>query len=375
MHRLKVKIVERKSTYLILIECGALGSLGGCMGHICEGRQVLVISDKIAGPLYASRVCDALMPYCEQCDLLELPTGESQKSLASAERIYDMLVKKGFARDGLLVAVGGGVIGDLTGFVAATYLRGMDYIQIPTTLLAQVDASIGGKTAINHSLGKNLIGAFHHPVAVLIDPETLRSLPQREINAGLAEIIKIAVVRDPQLFLDIEQNLDELTAGDLQAISTLIPRSCKRKIEIVQVDERECELRILLNFGHSIAHALEAALDYQTLLHGEAVFLGMKTAVLISEQRGILHTAVSKRINRVLDQFVAQIPHLPAIETERLVQHLRHDKKRRNTKLQEILLYEIGSPLIIDDLSEVELANVCVQIEEERHENAHSARA
>jgi len=374
MQRFSVNIGDQMKEYSILIDRGALENFEHQLVSMFSGRRVLVISDVIVGPLYASRVRDALMPYCEHCNLLEFPAGESQKSPASAKCVYDVLLEEDIGRDGLLVAVGGGVIGDLTGFVAATYMRGIDYIQIPTTLLAQVDASIGGKTAINHVLGKNLIGAIHHPKAVLIDPETLRSLPPREINAGLAEIIKIALLRDSEMFSEIEKNLNELIAGNLDAISALIPRSCKHKIAIVEADERENESRLLLNFGHSIAHALEAAFDYHNLLHGEAVLLGMKTAVRISQHRGSLDACMTERIDSVLDRFIVQIPRLPAIETKRLVQHLRYDKKRRNTKLQEILLQDIGSPLITEDLSEAELAMILVQLKEEWHAHAHPAR-
>jgi 3-dehydroquinate synthase len=276
--------------------------------------------------------------------------GERAKSLRTAGCAWSFLIDNRFERSDAVIALGGGVVGDLAGFVAATFLRGVNYVQIPTTLLAQIDSSVGGKTAVNHALGKNLIGAFHQPRAVVIDPGVLRSLPARELRAGLYEAVKYGVIRDVELFSLIEENLDGIKALDPALLSRVIARSCEIKAEVVAADERESGLRRILNFGHTVGHALEAVTAYRRLKHGEAVGYGMKCASTIAERAGLIPPAEAEAIRCGVDK-LGSPPRIDDLKTQDVITAMSHDKKVAQGKLPLILPTMIGSVIVRDDVA------------------------
>ncbi len=284
-------------SYTITIGRGILAH-AEALAAATAARQILLVSNVIVAPLYAARVAQA-MPDRQIVEAL-LPDGEQHKTLANVSRLLDTLVANRFSRDACILALGGGVVGDMAGFAAACYQRGIDFVQLPTTLLAQVDSSVGGKTGVNHPGGKNLIGAFHQPRAVLIDTDTLATLPDRELRAGLAEVIKYGVIADAGFFAWLEANMPALLKRDPGALAQAIRVSCATKAAIVSRDEREQGERALLNFGHTFGHAIEAATEYQGWLHGEAVAAGMATAATAAEQQGWL-AARPPRIHTLLE--------------------------------------------------------------------------
>ncbi|HJR68710.1 MAG TPA: 3-dehydroquinate synthase, partial [Gammaproteobacteria bacterium] len=272
--------------------------LGNAALYGLTAKQVLVVTNDVVAPLYLPRVQAALAG--RDVATVVLPDGERHKTLTTFATVIDRLVDVRFHRDSCLVALGGGVIGDLTGYVAASYQRGIDFVQVPTTLLAQVDSSVGGKTAVNHPRAKNMIGAFHQPIAVLADTDTLRTLPPRELAAGLAEIVKYGIIVDAQFFAWLEEHIDELKALDAAALTYAIRRSCEIKASIVAEDEREHGRRALLNLGHTFGHALEAIGRYERWLHGEAVAIGTVLAARTSVALGWLHATDCERIETLL---------------------------------------------------------------------------
>lgn len=284
---------------------------------------------------------------------LSVPAGEQHKRLSTVERLCEELAGLGADRDTLLVALGGGVIGDITGFLAAVYMRGIRFLQVPTTLLAQVDSSVGGKTGVNLSAGKNLVGSFHQPVAVLADLDTLRTLPDRELRAGLQESVKSAIIRDTALFDFMEANLTAILAGDPAALERVVESSIRVKAAVVSEDEREGGLRMILNFGHTVGHAIEAATEYKHLLHGEAIGWGMLAAIALGESRGVLPGDDAQRMR----QLIRRTTHLPAFtaSAERLVALTGSDKKKRSGTLSFILPVRIGEVAIVNDVTEAEL--------------------
>ncbi len=274
-----------------------------------------------------------------------LPDGEQHKTLQTAGWVFDALVGNRLNRDATLLALGGGVVGDIAGFVAACYQRGIGYVQIPTTLLAQVDSSVGGKTGVNHSGGKNLIGAFYQPLAVLADTDTLATLPDRELSAGIAEVIKYGCVWDPLLFDWLDLNIGKLLARDADALTYAIARSCEIKAIVVGRDEREQDLRAILNFGHTFGHAIEAATAYETYLHGEAVALGMLMAADFSCRLGLIDTAVKERVHDVVAR--ARLPtEAPKIGAARAFELMRMDKKVLAGAVRLVLLEKIGRAVV-----------------------------
>jgi 3-dehydroquinate synthase len=305
-----------------------------------QSSQVMVVTNETVAPLYLERVTQALSG--KQWATVILPDGESFKSLDSAMTVFDALLSRKFSRNAHLVALGGGVIGDLTGFVAACYQRGVPFIQIPTTLLAQVDSSVGGKTAVNHPLGKNMIGAFYQPRCVIADTCSLDTLPDRELSAGLAEVIKYGLIRDPEFFTWLEASLEALLNRDDEALTHAIERSCLNKAEVVTLDERESGLRATLNLGHTFGHALETGLGYGSLLHGEAVSIGMCQAADLSRRLGWLSDAEVNRIIALLQR--ARLPVRPpeGLTTEACLELMAVDKKNENGQLRLILLKAIG---------------------------------
>ncbi len=340
------------STYPVYVGADLLRRRGLLEPHLKHGTVVVVSSAEIS-KLYLADLKQALWP--QQPRLLLVPDGESSKSLAQLDQLVGELLRAGVGRDDTLVALGGGVIGDLTGFTAACYQRGLDYIQVPTTLLAQVDASVGGKTAVNHALGKNMIGAFHQPIAVLVDPGVLRSLPSRALRAGLAEVIKYALIRDAEFFAWLEEHIEELLELRAEALDFAIERSCRNKLEITQGDERETGVRALLNLGHSFGHAIETAQGYAGWLHGEAVGLGLLLAVDLSCRMGLLPAELLGRVESLLQR--AALPRrLPSdLTTERLRELMSTDKKKRAGRLRLVLLRALGDAFLCEDFPESDL--------------------
>jgi 3-dehydroquinate synthase len=307
------------------------------------GRDLMVVTNTTVAPLYLPALRTALGGRrVAEC---VLPDGEQHKTLETAGRVFDALVEHKLNRDATVLALGGGVVGDIAGFCAACYQRGIGYVQVPTTLLAQVDSSVGGKTGVNHSGGKNLIGAFHQPLAVIADTDTLATLPDRELSAGLAEVIKYGCVSDPLLFDWLELNVGKLLARDTDALSYAIARSCQIKAAVVAQDEREQGLRATLNFGHTFGHAIEAATAYETLLHGEAVALGMLIAADLSCRLGMIDAAVKARLHDLVARAGLPID-VPKIGAARAVALMQMDKKVLSGKLRLVLLRKLGLAVV-----------------------------
>lgn len=310
---------------------------------------VCVISNETVAPLYLDRTL-SLLSSARRVESIVVPDGEQYKTLETYASVFDSLTAFGAPRDTLLVALGGGVIGDLTGFAAATYMRGVSFTQIPTTLLAQVDASVGGKTGVNHIRGKNLIGAFHQPDSVIIDTRTLASLPEREYRAGLAEVVKYGLLHDSDLFSWLENNVEAILALDGDALNHLIYRSCEIKAEIVSADEREQGVRALLNLGHTFGHAIETATNYQQYLHGEAVAIGLVMAAELSAELGMCERDVSLRTARLLRRFSLPTKAPESMSPTRMLQLMQLDKKVLRNRLRFILLDGLGSATIATDV-------------------------
>ncbi|MDX1432564.1 MAG: 3-dehydroquinate synthase [Gammaproteobacteria bacterium] len=326
-------------SYPIYVGEGLLGDGALLRGHLA-GEQVMVVSNDTVARLYMSTLSRALAD--TRCEQVILPDGEEHKNLEMLGRIFDALLAARFARDCTIVALGGGVVGDMAGFAAACYQRGVAYVQVPTTLLAQVDSSVGGKTAVNHPGGKNMIGAFHQPRCVLIDTRTLETLPERELKAGLAEVIKYGVMWDADFFAWLERHLVRLLAGDADALATAIERSCRIKAEVVATDERETGTRSLLNLGHTFGHAIEAGLGYGRWLHGEAVAAGICLAADLSARLGRLEPAAVARIESLVAAAGLPVAAPAEISCERMLELMAVDKKVKGGRVRLVLLDAIG---------------------------------
>ena len=351
MKTLNVDLHER--AYPIHIGEGLLGQQGLLIPHM-EGRKVLIVSNATVAPLYLQPVVAALKDF--DVHSLVIGDGEALKTLDTLSQILDAAMAHRLARDSTLIALGGGVVGDVTGFAASCFQRGIRYIQIPTTLLAQVDSSVGGKTAVNHSAGKNMIGAFHQPACVIADISTLRSLPQRELAAGLAEVVKYGLIGDCDFFEWIERNVNALLARDPQALAYAIEQSCRNKAILVSADEREAGARTLLNFGHTFGHAIETGLGYGKWLHGEAVAAGMCMAAHLSVKLGWLAQADCDRAQSLLAQLKLPIGAPAALSGHRMLELMGVDKKVRAGRLRLILLRAIGRSVLSDDFDSEALA-------------------
>ena len=340
---LRIELGER--SYPVLIGEGLLADPGQVAQHVAA-RDVLIVTNATVEPLYLDALTAGLAG--KRVRSVTLPDGEQFKTLEVLQRVFDALVEARLNRDGCIVALGGGVVGDLAGFAAATYQRGIDFVQVPTTLLAQVDSSVGGKTGVNHPGGKNLIGAFHQPRAVLADLGTLRTLPPRELRAGLAEVIKYGLIVDEQ-FLDwLERNLDALLALDTAAMAYAVRRSCEIKAQIVAADEREHGQRALLNLGHTFGHAIETAAGYGSWLHGEAVATGMLLAADLSRNLGWLREADVTRVRRLLERAGLPVA-APGIGASRALELMGMDKKVLQGRIRLVLLRRLGEAVVSGD--------------------------
>ena len=349
MEILRVELGNR--SYPILIGEGLLGERALFEQHL-PARDLLVVSNTVVAPLYLGQLESSLRPRRVLTTIL--PDGESHKTLANVARVLDVLVANRFGRDCAVVALGGGVVGDMAGFAAATYQRGVAFVQAPTTLLAQVDSSVGGKTGVNHPGGKNLIGAFHQPVAVVADTRTLATLPPRELRAGLAEVIKYGLICDAGLFAWLEANIEALLAGDGMALAHVIRRSCEIKSAIVGRDEREQGDRALLNLGHTFGHAIESATRYTEWLHGEAVGAGLVMAARMSCESGLLASEELERVIRLVAR--TGLPtHVANVRPEAALEHMRIDKKVQAGRIRLVLLRGIGTAFVTADYAEASL--------------------
>ena len=317
------------------------------------GEQVLVVSNTVVAPLYLEKLLDGLPGVTARTLVVE--DGERHKTLETLNGIITRLLEERFSRTCTLVALGGGVIGDVTGFAAACYQRGVRYIQVPTTLLAQVDSAVGGKTAVNHRLGKNMIGAFHQPAAVVSDTDVLESLPAREFRAGVAEVIKYGLINDNEFFCWLEDNMEGLLQRDAACLAHAIEVSCRNKAGIVARDERESGLRAILNLGHTFGHAIETALDYETWLHGEAVAAGMSMAAHLSIRTTGFRESDALRVNALLEKAGLPVSLPDTISREQLRELMAVDKKARHGRLHLVLLEETGKAVVTPDFEEADL--------------------
>ena len=329
-------------SYDILIDSGVLSSLGQRCAAVGLNGDVAVITNPNVAALYGDVVKQSLIDAGNKVTVISIPDGEEYKNTTTLNSVYDGLIEAGLGRNSFVIALGGGVVGDLAGFAAATYLRGIPFVQVPTTLLAQVDSSVGGKTAIDHTRGKNLIGAFYQPQLVLIDVDTLNTLPEREFRAGLAEVVKYGVIIDSVFFEYLEQNVSAIIAMERGCLVELIHRCCRLKAHVVELDEKESGLRAVLNYGHTLGHALETLAGYRELVHGEAVAVGMVLAVRICVARGHCTEIDGRRIVALIKKLGLPVTP-PAVERISLLDALSKDKKNRNGAINFVCNQGIGN--------------------------------
>lgn len=350
MRTIRVELKER--SYPIIVRSGLLSEIGAMVREMGFSGRVALVTNPVVEGLYAGPVTGSLREAGLDPVVITIPDGEEHKTLGAASDIYDELIEHRMERSSLIIALGGGVVGDVAGFVAATYLRGVPYVQVPTTLLAQVDSSVGGKTAVNHPRGKNLIGSFYQPRAVFIDPETLSTLAEGELRAGLAEVVKYGVIWDEGFFGFLEKNVAALAKpGD--ALVKAIERSCEVKAQVVSADETEKGLRSILNLGHTFAHAIETLSGYGTFKHGEAVSIGMVMAAGFSLRLGLSEAGVETRIKGLLSSLDLPVQ-LPDLSPESLIESMKLDKKVVAARMRFVLITEIGK-VILKDVDEDEL--------------------
>ncbi len=350
MATLNVDLGER--SYPIYISGNIIANPDLYKQHV-KGSKVLVVTDDNVAPLYLQTLLDGLPSF--ETEHLILPAGEAHKNLDTVSKVYDTLIEKQFDRSSSVIALGGGVVGDITGFAAASYQRGVSFIQVPTTLLAQVDSSVGGKTGVNHPLGKNMIGAFHQPACVIADMNTLDTLPPRELKAGLAEVIKYGLINDAAFFEWLEQNLSDLLALEKNALAYAVEQCCANKARIVANDEHEAGQRALLNLGHTFGHAIETALGYGNWLHGEAIAAGMCLAAGFSRDIELLQEPEVQRTRAIFEK--AGLPVTPPAEmtAEQCLTLMSHDKKVRDNQLTLVLMRGIGKSFLTDTFDNQQL--------------------
>ena len=348
-----VDLAER--SYPIYVGTGTLQRLGEYFVKHCGPGPAVVITDKNIEPLYGRTVSSSLLRSRVECHLVSVPAGEHSKRMAIVESLYDKLFEYFVERSDTIIALGGGVVGDLAGFVAATFKRGVNYVQVPTTLLAMVDSSIGGKTGINHPQGKNMIGAFHQPKMVFADINTLHTLPKRELGCGLAETVKHAVIKDAEFFTFLTEHSPEILMLQPEMMVELVVRNCRIKAAVVSADERESGLRSILNYGHTIGHAIETVLADKDFHHGEAVALGMIAAARLAVKRKMLKQEEAERIIQLLQAFGLPTELIGEIPVDELFTAMKHDKKVQQGKIKFVLPTSLGSCTFVDDLTETEI--------------------
>jgi 3-dehydroquinate synthase len=357
---IRIPVTTPSRSYEVVIGSGLLARAGESLGGLLASRRAFVVTVAPVRRRWAKVLVESLKAAGIETSLLEMPDGEPAKRLTTLEKLAEQLVKEGADRGITLIALGGGVVGDVTGFLASIYMRGVDVIQVPTTVLAQVDAAIGGKTGVNLLSGKNLLGTFHQPRAVLVDPAVLKTLPAREYRAGLYEALKCGIIGDAGLFRLFEERHKEILARDAEVVEKVIADSVRLKASVVSADEREGRLRQVLNLGHTIGHALEAETKYKVLLHGEAVAWGMVAATYIALSTGKLDSVTAGRImNAVLG--LGELPRMN-IKTANIVKRLRSDKKTRQGVVHFILPREIGKVEITSDVKEKAVRNAVEEI-------------
>lgn len=348
MATVRVELGDR--SYDIRVESGALRLVGETARRACPSASAVVVTNPRIGELYADPVMDSLDAAGIRARLVCVPAGEKYKNIATANRLYKEFVSARLDRGSLVVALGGGVIGDLSGFAAATYLRGVAFLQVPTTLLAQVDSSVGGKTGINLPAGKNLVGAFHQPCGVLIDPAVLRTLPRREVRAGLAEVIKHGIISDQQFFEYLLANMTRILALDTEVVTHAISRCCEIKAAVVTQDEKESGLREILNFGHTLGHGIENAAGYGRYRHGEALAIGMIGEAFIAEKMGVAKAGTAAAIQQSLMSAGLPTVIAPGVVLDGILTAMALDKKARKGKLKFVLPTRIGAVVTRDDV-------------------------
>ena len=348
IEKIKIDLKEEKRDYEIVIGGGLLDSLAEYIGRVYAGKKIFLVSDENVIKFYGDRIKGVLSGAGYSLTSFILPAGEEAKTSPYLKRGYDYLLEQNFSRDNLIVAFGGGVVGDLAGFLAATFMRGIPFVQIPTTLLAQVDSSVGGKTAINHPWGKNLIGAFYQPKMVIIDPELLRTLSTRELRTGLAEVLKYGFIVDRGLLEYLDSHREEIFNLETGPLSRIIHKSCNIKARIVREDEKEKGQRALLNFGHTIGHALEAVTDYKKYTHGEAIAIGMAAAAELSYRVSGLDREEVDYLKKLLSDYGLPLSCQHGENLDEVYERLFFDKKVQNDSLRWILLKELGEAYIDD---------------------------
>ncbi|HBT97311.1 MAG TPA: 3-dehydroquinate synthase [Desulfobulbaceae bacterium] len=355
MAELRVRLAA--NGYPIEIAHGCLDNCGKKIAALCPAKKYAVIADSTVATLYAPALLASLDKTGLTAHLFLIQPGETQKNLATIGELAERLAVAGFDRHDALIALGGGVAGDICGFLASIYMRGIPFVQVPTTLLAQVDSSVGGKTGVDIEAGKNLVGTFHQPKAVFIDPETLSSLPPEELRSGLAEVLKYGLIRDSAFFDFLAVKREDIFRLDPTTLIDMITNCCRIKADVVMADEREGGLRRILNFGHTFGHAVEAASNY-SLSHGFAVSIGMMAATRLSERRGLLTPAERNKIHTVLTDYGLPVDIPPQLAQERIRSFLKTDKKAVAGRLVFVLLNGIGQAEMYDDISEEEIATL-----------------
>ena len=359
MKTVQVSLGDR--SYEILIEAGLLNQVGELLERYGVHQRIFLISNSQVFQLYGEDLLRQLSDRGRQVNEILIPDGEEHKNLKTVEQIYADLISHRVDRSSTVIALGGGVTGDIAGFVAATLLRGIPYIQLPTTLLAQVDSSVGGKTGVNHPLGKNMIGAFYQPDLVGIDTNTLSSLPAKEFQSGLYEVVKYGLICDSEFFEFFEAHLEDIQGQVTGVLEEVISRCCAIKAEITSQDEKEKDLRRILNFGHTFGHALEAATQYQEFTHGEAIAWGMLVETHLSRLQGSLDASTGDRIMQTI-RSIGQLPPIDAVSIESLVEAMKRDKKHQGDQIIFVLLEDIGKTVITVDVEKELLAEAWEQV-------------
>jgi 3-dehydroquinate synthase len=352
MHIETVNLSE--NNYPIFIGESTSLSLQNYEDHL-TGKDIAIVTNEVVAPLYLKEISSIF----SNMNVIEyiLPDGEQEKKLKNVHKIIDWLMEAEFGRDATLIALGGGVVGDITGFTASIFMRGINFIQIPTTLLAQVDASVGGKTAVNHKSGKNLIGSFHQPKCVFCDSRFLATLDPAQVSAGLSEVIKYGLIHDGEFFQWLQKNIQQILSNDRESVEYIIQRSCAIKAEIVAQDEKEQSIRALLNFGHTFGHAIEKLTGYGNWTHGDAVAVGMVLAARLSEKMSLITPKDIQDIENILT--AAHLPiSLPSVDPDEILAAMKSDKKVKNRNIQLVLLKNIGKAFLTADYPEEELLNI-----------------